>query len=185
MWTLDEGISLVRGLQDGTRKFGYHLCIGGGVVNKGRSNKDVDLFFLPLDNDKDKPNPDGILKWLEEMWGESENLMKEYDRPTGGDPAFWLENFYYTPVENQGPPPIDNRNIFGGPPVRIGRTTDRRQIFEWWVNGHWCTRVAMPDPPIPEEPAEAEAEENTSKYIHKVKFYRNKSKEERIDVFIL
>lgn len=78
MWTLDQGVRLVRALQESSRKFGYHLTLGGGVVNKGSSSKDVDLFFLPLDNDKDVPDPDALLKWLEEMWGSSHNIRRDY-----------------------------------------------------------------------------------------------------------
>lgn len=74
MWTLDEGLRLVRAIQSGCRRFGYHLALGGGVLNKGQSDKDVDLYFLPLNNDKYKEDKQGLLVWLESLWGQSQVL---------------------------------------------------------------------------------------------------------------
>lgn len=48
VWKLKDGLALVRKLQPETRQFGYHLTLGGGVLNTGKSRKDLDLFFLPL-----------------------------------------------------------------------------------------------------------------------------------------
>ncbi len=80
MWTLEEGLEIVRRLQPLTRDFNYHLVIGGGVVNTGISRKDLDLFFLPLCN-SDVNDPKGMLALLEDMWGESEPIggPGEYD----------------------------------------------------------------------------------------------------------
>jgi hypothetical protein len=71
-WTLDEGLDLSRALQPVTRKYGYHLTLGGGVLNKGESNKDLDLFFLPMDStkpDAPKTDPAGLIEWLDGLWG--------------------------------------------------------------------------------------------------------------------
>jgi hypothetical protein len=79
LWTLDEALELVRRLQDDTRQFGYHLAIGGGVINNGYSDKDLDLYFLPLD-DQDRPEDlEGLLVWLTEQFGE---LSPINDYPT-------------------------------------------------------------------------------------------------------
>lgn len=48
MWTLDKAIKLVRDTQSTAFSFGYHICLGGGVLNKGNSEKDLDLYFIPL-----------------------------------------------------------------------------------------------------------------------------------------
>jgi hypothetical protein len=48
MWTLDNGLALVRAIQPKIRQFNYHVAIGGGVVNRGFSTKDLDLYFLPM-----------------------------------------------------------------------------------------------------------------------------------------
>ncbi len=45
-WTLEEALILVRALQPTAWQYGYHLCLGGGVLNKGVSSKDLDLYFL-------------------------------------------------------------------------------------------------------------------------------------------
>lgn len=47
-WGLDDALTLVRQLQKEVRPFGYHIALGGGVLNKGMSEKDLDLYFLPL-----------------------------------------------------------------------------------------------------------------------------------------
>lgn len=41
---------LIAELQRITRPLGYHVAVGGGVLNKGRSQKDLDLYVLPLNN---------------------------------------------------------------------------------------------------------------------------------------
>lgn len=79
-WTLDEGLNLIRALQPKTREFGYHLCLGGGVMNKGISEKDLDLYFLPLDNPTlAKANPQELINWLVTLWGDYSPIGKEYD----------------------------------------------------------------------------------------------------------
>lgn len=48
MWTLEEALRFVRELQTGVATpNGFHLALGGGVLNNGDSNKDLDLYFLP------------------------------------------------------------------------------------------------------------------------------------------
>lgn len=82
-WTLDEALQLIRIIQPETRKYGYHLCLGGGVMNNGKSEKDLDLYFLPLDNGN-KPDPDGLQKWLISLWGEPSEIgdQEAYGPPT-------------------------------------------------------------------------------------------------------
>ena len=81
MWKLDNGLKVVRAIQQNCRSYGYHLTIGGGVVNNGSSEKDLDLYFLPMGGfNKDKKNDaDGMLKFLATLWGYPEKLSK------GGD----------------------------------------------------------------------------------------------------
>lgn len=82
-WKLDEGLALARALQPESRKFGYHLTLGGSVLNLGVSEKDLDLYFLPLDNGKKLENGkatdiDKLVEWLSGLWGKPENLYKDY-----------------------------------------------------------------------------------------------------------
>jgi hypothetical protein len=73
-WTLEQGLELIRLLQPETRKFNYHLTLGGGVLNTGASDKDLDLFFLPLDNHRDNPEPDKLLAFLRSLWGDEQDF---------------------------------------------------------------------------------------------------------------
>lgn len=76
MWELDGALRVIRALQPATRQFGYHLALGGGVMNKGESRKDLDLYFLPMGGFGGDPlhRPDAMLKHLERLWGASEGL---------------------------------------------------------------------------------------------------------------
>jgi hypothetical protein len=76
VWSLDEGLRLLRGLQQPIREYNYHLAIGGGVVNKGHSEKDLDLYFLPMNSTGIK-QPDALLKFLTRVWGPPESLKNE------------------------------------------------------------------------------------------------------------
>lgn len=79
-WTMDDALELVRGLQKDTRRYGYHLTLGGGVLNNGESQKDLDLFFLPLQNPKfPMNNPDNLVSWLTKMWGPYETIGENYE----------------------------------------------------------------------------------------------------------
>ena len=52
MWEIEEALALIRRIQPALKPLGYHVCLGGGVLNHGGSMKDLDLFFVPLTNDK-------------------------------------------------------------------------------------------------------------------------------------
>lgn len=82
-WTLEQALPLVRALQPQTRQFGFHLCLGGGVLNAGASDKDLDLYFLTLDNQQQPADVDKLVAWLEGVFGKSDNLFGDYK----GDPT--------------------------------------------------------------------------------------------------
>lgn len=89
MWTLEKALEFVRKLQPLTRLYGYHLCVGGGVVNNGNSNKDLDLYLLPLDDQNVTADYDGMLMEMEAELGPSEDIRemgigrKKKDYPDG------------------------------------------------------------------------------------------------------
>jgi len=66
MWTLDEGREIVAQVQQNSRAYGYHVAMGGGVLNNGESSKDLDLYFLPLDADS-PAHPDSVQNHLESL----------------------------------------------------------------------------------------------------------------------
>lgn len=49
MWTLSDALDVIRPLQFKALQYGYHLALGGGVLNKGESANDLDLIVMPLD----------------------------------------------------------------------------------------------------------------------------------------
>lgn len=97
MWTFEEAMEAVTALQEETREFGYHLALGGGVLNNGQSDKDLDLYFLSLD-DEGPIDKRGMLARLEEYFGPSEELS---------DPAYGGSTHYTYKVKFE----FDNRRI--------------------------------------------------------------------------
>ncbi len=69
-WTLEEALLLIRKVQPECKKFGYHLCLGGGVLNNGHSKKDLDLYFLPMGETRG----DALLKWMQSIWGQGKSF---------------------------------------------------------------------------------------------------------------
>lgn len=83
-WDLEDGLKLVRAIQPEAKKFGYHVALGGSVLNDGLSEKDIDLYFLPFENEKvAKGDQEGLLDWLEKIWGLG-RVMGYYDNNLGG-----------------------------------------------------------------------------------------------------
>lgn len=72
-WNLEYALVFIRDIQKDCRSFGYHVCLGGGVLNNGESKKDLDLYFLPLDNGSDNAD-DILIEWLSTMWGEHQPI---------------------------------------------------------------------------------------------------------------
>lgn len=75
-WTFKDAQTLIKGLQASVKPFGYHVCLGGSVLNDGSSRKDLDLFFLPLDSGKPESSPEKLLTFLEEVWGKGISMLK-------------------------------------------------------------------------------------------------------------
>lgn len=46
-WTLEEGIALARKLEPIAIQHNAHIALGGGVLHRGSSEKDVDIFVYP------------------------------------------------------------------------------------------------------------------------------------------
>ena len=80
MWTFQGAKPILDSCQALSRTFGYHMCLGGGVLNKGVSTKDLDIYFLPLDNNDSIPNPKGLLSALQALFfAKFEQLGKPYE----------------------------------------------------------------------------------------------------------
>lgn len=88
MWTLGEGLVFCRLLQPMLRPIGYHLTLGGGVLNVGYSRKDLDLFLLPLKSTDS--NPTAVFDTLSPIFGDAAPVGKgEYDSDS------WKVAMYY------------------------------------------------------------------------------------------
>lgn len=66
-WVLADALVLIRELQPIIFKWHYHVTLGGGVLNRGQSEKDLDLFFYPLNGYDSQPYH--IVKTLDEALG--------------------------------------------------------------------------------------------------------------------
>ncbi len=68
MWTLEDALLLIREIQPRIYKFAYHVCLGGGVLNRGESEKDLDLYFSPF-SDTALAKPAELLVYLDSVLG--------------------------------------------------------------------------------------------------------------------
>lgn len=95
MWKLEAGLRIVRALQQPIRAYGYHLAIGGGVVNKGESEKDLDLYFLPMggfDKEKKRHEAAKLLAFLSSLWGAPEDIRRDYEDEEDDDNKMLYEH---------------------------------------------------------------------------------------------
>ena len=77
MWTLEGAKQYISWFQKAARINGYHLCLGGSVLNTGSSDKDLDLYFLPLGNHT-PTNPTKLVSFLEVAYGKLEPIGNNY-----------------------------------------------------------------------------------------------------------
>lgn len=97
MWNFKEvQLDVIARLQKESRAFGYHLCLGGGVLNSGKSDKDLDLYYLPLNNDKPR-NTKGLIHSLLKYYDNPEPIGKDHEYPSNGVPyiakiKFWTRH---------------------------------------------------------------------------------------------
>jgi hypothetical protein len=83
IWTLEEALPLIREWQPIAKSCGFHLALGGGVLNTGKSRKDLDLYFLPLTNSGVEPNHEAMLEMIESMWAKMEPFSDYHNLDDG------------------------------------------------------------------------------------------------------
>lgn len=87
VWTIEEGISYVRKVEDHLRDQGFHAALSGGVLWKGSSTKDLDIILYPHTSDGSpfleglEPLMSGLIDvpWRavdHEEYGDSKRVMK-------------------------------------------------------------------------------------------------------------
>lgn len=94
MWTFAEAQQEVKRVQQASRAFGYHVALGGGVLNVGKSEKDLDLYFLALDDKDSSPNAADLVKWLESLWGAATPI----NDPRYGDSVHYARKLKFQPL---------------------------------------------------------------------------------------
>jgi len=187
-WYIDEGIMTLRAIQPVAKKFGYHVTIGGGVVNKGMSNKDLDLWFLPLNGlnyrEDNGGDPTTLLEVLEKMWGKSHKIDYPGDEPVP-------DRLLPDPLNNNAPL-ADNQQMMAGRwlgmqdvivrgpdgGLRVERRVERQLVVPAVVEFRANVGNAPIQPVVPDN-----KEPRKRLYKYAVTFLRNG--DERIDCFIL
>lgn len=82
-WTLKEAQELVSAMRAKVNQLGYEVTVGGGVLTKGTSANDLDLFFIPKD---DHVEGEGIqlLIWLASKFGVGKSIQAAVGRGNVG-----------------------------------------------------------------------------------------------------
>lgn len=80
IWNLQLALEHIRLMQPQLRAMGWHVCLGGGVLNVGFSDNDLDLYFIPLESDDDEPsgNIGELEEYLLTRWGAA-SVNSDYD----------------------------------------------------------------------------------------------------------
>lgn len=84
VWTLPQGQALATDLEDLLVPLGYHVALGGGVLHKGFSRKDLDLFIYPHDAGNGEAAPlEPVILALEDFGIEFQAALQDYSpKPT-------------------------------------------------------------------------------------------------------
>lgn len=75
---LEQALKLIRETQETVKSFGYHICLGGGVLNLGYSYKDLDLYIIPLCDTENKL--EDLVQSLEIGWGPSYEVFSIFEQ---------------------------------------------------------------------------------------------------------
>lgn len=67
MWGLSGALEMIRLIQPVVKTFDYHVLLGGGVLNRGLSEHDLDLYFIPFS--ERAPRPVELRAYLETVLG--------------------------------------------------------------------------------------------------------------------
>lgn len=71
-WTFSEAISYIRDRQTGAFQHHYNLCLGGGILDRGFSDHDVDIIAVPANGHT--ATMDNYLDFV--LWMNTVNLVK-------------------------------------------------------------------------------------------------------------
>ena len=104
MWTLNEALELIRRLQPGANAANFHIALGGSVLNNGQSSKDLDLYFLPLEDESNHPDDykiTEIANIMSMMFGYSGNYGQEMGESYEGLRTSYRQKLTYNTRDNR------------------------------------------------------------------------------------
>lgn len=78
-WSLNDALQFIRAMQPFAWRCGYHLSLGGSVLNTGRSSNDVDLIASPLG--KGTPDAEALRRSFYFVGVQLEEHRQMYDDP--------------------------------------------------------------------------------------------------------
>ena len=84
MWRFPEAIDLIVRVQPTAHANGYHLGLAGGVLNKGQSDKDLDVMIMPLNNVEQARDLNTIVEMFCREIGAKNVLTRESGSGSGG-----------------------------------------------------------------------------------------------------
>jgi hypothetical protein len=81
MWNRSQAYQLIADVREVAMRFNYHVCLGGSILHVGHSDKDVDIYFLPM-HGTGRPDCDGLIGALDIHWGYAEDMADRDKYPT-------------------------------------------------------------------------------------------------------
>lgn len=85
-WTIEEGLALVRKHQQAAFERGYNLSLGGGVLNTGESEHDLDIVCAPANGQASTTRDTyaNFIAWLRSINGPSRDNKQGVATPASG-----------------------------------------------------------------------------------------------------
>lgn len=114
MWTLEEGVMFVHGLEHFMKDIGVHVGITGSVLYKGSSTKDLDIILYPHSTEN-IPDYEKIMDVLINKLGLIVKHGDIRDIPT-----------YPASIRDISTYPSSSR-----PQKRVGQTGDQKKVGVW------------------------------------------------------
>lgn len=74
MWTQQEAIELLKRLEPDLAKVGFHCALGGSVLYRGTSEKDLDVIIYPHTYKKQSPPNNSIAEVVLKLFFQAEKI---------------------------------------------------------------------------------------------------------------
>lgn len=101
MWTLEEAVTISRRIEDILIPLGYHCSLGGSVLHKGTSSKDVDIFVYPHDSQNLRNEDDLMFEIFSKLrgnyYGDCDDQYQKRDSKT----VKYMHFDYFEPINSK------------------------------------------------------------------------------------